>query len=137
MAEEKKAEAFLQRWSRLKREQPPAKAPGAPEAPAPVLPPVDQLTPASDFTGFMHPGVQDALRRVALKKLFSDAHFNLPDPFEHYSADLTGGEPIPEAMLASLEQVKQMLKKPPEQAQAAETSREDEPQSDEPGRKDA
>ena len=53
-----------------------------------MLPSVDKLTPESDFTGFMHPKVEDALRRVALKKLFSDPHFNVPDPFEAYSRRL-------------------------------------------------
>jgi hypothetical protein len=135
MAEDK--EAFLTRWSRLKQEQPPEKkqevAPAS--ASTPPLPPVDSLTPESDFSGFMNPKVEDALRRVALKKLFSDPHFNIPDPYEAYSGDWTGGDPIPEAMLASLEQMKALLKKPPEQATpAAEEKPETKP--DEPGRQD-
>jgi len=134
MTEEKK-EAFLARWSRLKQEQPPEKAP---ETPKPDLPPVDKLTPESDFKGFMHPKVEDALRRVALKKLFSDPHFNIPDPYEAYSGDWTGGEPIPPEMMASLEQVKQMLRKPPEETPATQTEispeEKEKPQPDEPGR---
>lgn len=135
MAEEKK-EAFLSRWSRLKKEdaapQPPAKA----ETPAPALPPVENLTPESDFKDFMHPKVEDALRRTALKKLFSDPHFNIPDPFEAYSGDWTGGEPIPPALLATLEQMKAMLKTPPEET-PQQTAEEKKPEPDEPGRKDA
>jgi hypothetical protein len=57
----------------------------------------------------MHPNVEDALRRVALKKLFSDPHFNVPDPFEAYSGDWTGGEPISEEMLATLNQARTLL----------------------------
>ena len=132
MADEK--EAFLSRWSRLKQEPPPEKAP---ESPAPVLPPVDKLTPESDFSGFMHPKVEDALRRVALKKLFSDPHFNLPDPYEAYSGDWTGGEPIPEAMLASLEQMKALLKQPSAEKTIEEVSKDEKPQPDEPGKQDA
>ena len=49
--------------------------------PAPTLPRVESLTPESDFRDFMHPKVDDALRRVALKKMFGDPHFNVPDPF--------------------------------------------------------
>src|SRR3712207_3510838 len=51
-------ETFLGRWSRLKQEEKklPEKKPDAGEAPA--LPPVDKLTPESDFTGFMHPKVE-------------------------------------------------------------------------------
>jgi hypothetical protein len=95
------AEDFLRRWSRRKHaqaakvEEKPAPAPEnakADEAVAPPpLPPVETLTPESDFTGFMQPKVDDALRRAALKKLFRDPHFNIPDPYEAYSGDWTGG----------------------------------------------
>ena len=137
MAEEKK-EAFLARWSRLKNE-PPAKKED--EAPAPSLPPLDKLTPESDFTGFMHPKVEDALRRVALKKLFSDPHFNVPDPFEAYSGDWTGGEPIPEEMLASLNQAKNLLfsEKKTDEEEKTDTAAapEEKAKPDEPGKQDA
>ena len=145
MAEEK--EKFLSRWSRLKNEsrEPPQKTE---EAPAPVLPPVDKLTPESDFTGFMHPKVEDALRRAALKKLFSDPHFNLPDPYEPFSGDWTGGEPISEEMLATLNQARTLLfdkeekKEEPEKTanrEAAEDLPEQKTESkdDDDGRKDA
>ena len=141
MADEK--EPFLSRWSRLKREMP-AEKPA--ETPAPDLPPVDKLTPESDFSGFMHPKVEDALRRTALKKLFSgDPHFNLPDPFEAYSGDWTGGEPIPPEMLATLNQAQQLLfgdqkdeQKSEQKTQVAATNptaEQDKP--DEPGKQDA
>jgi hypothetical protein len=127
---------FLRRWSRLKRvrvaeDKKQAAAP-------PVLPPLDKLTPESDFTAFMQPKVEDALRRAALKKLFSDPRFNIPDPFEAYSGDWTGGEPISEEMLATLNQARTLLfsdkkdvsqteEAPPEQPQAEEKPKEDEP----------
>jgi hypothetical protein len=143
--EDDKGEPFLARWSRRKLEKPAAEeAPQPPAAAsvAPTLPPVEKLTPESDFSGFMHPKVEDTLRRVALKKLFTDPHFNTPDPFEPYSIDLTVSETIPEEMLASLEQVKTMLRKPPEertveqeQGKAAEEEQVAKP--DEPGRQDA
>ena len=56
------------RRSRLPRGQQDAAAP-------PALPPVEKLTPESDFAPFMHPKVDDALRRVALKKLFARPAF--------------------------------------------------------------
>ena len=136
-------ETFLGRWSRRKLEhaaEENAPAPAAASAtavPAPPLPPVEKLTPESDFSGFMHPKVEDSLRRVALKKLFTDPHFNTPDPFEPFSHDLTVAEPISEEMLASLEQVKQLLRKPPE-ATPPEEIKEAEPRKpDEPGTQDA
>jgi hypothetical protein len=135
MADEK--EPFLARWSRLKNEKPDA-VEKKDESPAPALPPVDKLTPESDFSGFMNPKVEDALRRVALKKLFSDPHFNLPDPFEAYSGDWTGGEPIPEEMLATLNQAQRLLfsektEKTEEQDEVASVEK---PKPDEPGRQD-
>ena len=135
MAEDK--EAFLSRWSRLKKE-PAEPVEKKDEQPAPALPPVDKLTPESDFSGFMHPKVEDALRRVALKKLFSDPHFNVPDPYEAYSGDWTGGEPIPDEMLAALNQAKQLLfsEKKEEKEAKEEVSPEEKPKADEPGRQD-
>ena len=135
MAEEKK-EVFLDRWSRLKKEQKEAPAPVKDETAAPTLPPVEKLTPESDFTGFMHPKVDDTLRRVALKKLFSDPHFNIPDPFEPYSRDFNVEDPIPPELLATLKQAEQLVfgEKQPKQEVA---SQEEKPQADEPGKQDA
>jgi hypothetical protein len=142
MAQDK--EKFLDRWSRLKNESKELPQPKDESAP-PLLPPVDQLTPESDFTGFMHPKVEDALRRVALKKLFRDPHFNVPDPFEPYSRDFTVGEPIPEEMLATLNQARTLLFDKEEKKEEGETTpgggavAEHQPESkdDEPGRQDA
>lgn len=113
-------EPFVSRWSRLKTEA--REAPNVEEKPAqpappataeenqpPALPPVEQLTPESDFAPFMSAKVDEDTRRAALKKLFSDPHFNLPDPYEAYSGDWTGGEAIPEEMLKTLNQAKKLL----------------------------
>ena len=115
-------EPFLSRWSRLKteaREAPKEEAaaqpaPAAPpavaeESQAPALPPVEQLTPESDFAPFMGPKVDQETRRAALKKLFADAHFNAPDPFEAYMEDYTDGASIPATMLEKLERARQLL----------------------------
>ena len=106
-------ETFLGRWSRLKREEekkrPEEAAEPKKEAEAPPLPAVDKLTPQSDFGPFMQPKVKDSLRRVALKKLFSDPHFNSPDLFEPFSGDWTGGEAISPEMLQSLNQTRTLL----------------------------
>ena len=89
----------------------PADAPGAPAADAdPPLPPVESLKGlASDYTGFLKPGVDNNLRRSALKKLFSDPHFENFERFEAYCEDFTKGEPIPLAMLKTLEHAKGLL----------------------------
>lgn len=138
VAEDK--ERFLNRWSRLKHES--KELPRKTEdTPAPVLPPVDKLTPESDFTGFMHPKVEDALRRVALKKLFRDPHFNVPDPYEAYSGDWTVGEAIPDEMLATLNQARTLLfddkdKKKEEEEKEKIAAEEKPKENDEPGRQD-
>ena len=135
MSEEK--EAFLSRWSRLKREQPIEKT-AEPETPAPVLPPVESLTPQSDYAGFMHPKVKDDLRRLALKKLFGDPHFNTADPFEPFSGDWTGAESITPELLATLNQARSVLFREQEKKPEAEPAQkaEGEAKQDEPGRQD-
>ena len=137
MASDEKKEAFLNRWSRLKKEDQQRPA-ATEEKPAPQLPTIDKLTSESDFTGFMHPKVDDALRRVALKKLFTDPHFNIPDPYEPYSRDFTVGDPIPPELLATLKQAEQLVfgdkTESKEEVASGETEK---PQADEPGKQDA
>ena len=145
MAEDK--QGFLGRWSRLKQEA--EKEKSVPQATAsserpPELPPVDRLTPDSEFSGFMHPKVSDALRRAALKKLFADPHFNIPDPFEPFSGDWTVGEPISEEMLATLNQARTLLfsdkdqqKEEEQKPLAGEQPEKSAKKDDEPGRQDA
>jgi hypothetical protein len=120
-------EPFLARWSRLKREPQPAEK--VDESAAPAVPPVESLTPDSDFTLFMNPKVKDELRRLALKKLFNDPHFNVPDPFEPYSRDWTVGEPISEEFLATLNQARTLLFTEPEKKPAEPQARHVEPQA--------
>ncbi|HYC48878.1 MAG TPA: DUF3306 domain-containing protein [Burkholderiales bacterium] len=125
-----RSETFLTRWSRVKsgaREA--SAAPAAPVAPArveeekaPELPPVEELTLDSDFRGFFHPRVDEDVRRKALRKLFSDPHFNVMDGLDVYIDDYSKTEPIPAAMLASLQQAQRIF------AWAAE--KEEEPVSD-------
>ena len=139
MAAEEKKEAFLDRWSRLKKEEH-RELSAKEDKPVPPVPSVDKLTPDSDFSAFMHPKVEDALRRVALKKLFSDPHFNIPDPYEPYSRDFTVGDPIPPEMLATLKQAEQLLlgeKKEEAEKAAEQEETAEQPKPDEPGKQDA
>jgi hypothetical protein len=115
MADEEidKDQAFLSRWSQRKqaaREAPPAESPvPVTEAPMPDLPPVEQLTLESDFSGFMHPKVDADLRRAALRKLFSDPHFNVMDGLDTYIDDYSKPDPLPPGMLAGLRQAQNIL----------------------------
>jgi hypothetical protein len=128
-------ENLLSRWSRLKdetrdaEEKPPRRGPEVEPAPiaatgtpalgkespaaAPVaadLPPIESLKGlASEYAEFLKPGVDESLRRSALKKLFSDPYFATFEKFEAYCEDYTQGEPIPAAMLKTLEHAKGLL----------------------------
>lgn len=75
-----------------------------------VLPSLDSLQGlASDYEGFLKPGVDENLRRAALKKLFGDPHFNVQDGLDIYIDDYTREDPIPEAMLKTLVQARGLL----------------------------
>ncbi|HXZ91998.1 MAG TPA: DUF3306 domain-containing protein [Burkholderiales bacterium] len=145
MSEEK--EPFVERWSRLKREQAEAPAVSAPavpalaeaksDEPAAQLPPIEELKPDSDFKPFMDPKVDPATRRAALKKLFVDAHFNAPDPFEPYSADFTVAEPIPADLLKTLNHARKLLFDDAQGAQPADSAAVPPSDKDAAGGKDA
>jgi len=136
MSEEKQGEAFLDRWSRRKQEhvqeeaKPVPAADARPEpAPAAPLPAIEDLKSDSDFRPFMDPRVAAGTRRSALKMLFTDAHFKTIDPFEPYSIDLTGEDPIPEEMLKTLNHAKRLLFDEPEKVVEAQAPAESLPEA--------
>ncbi|MDB5921330.1 MAG: hypothetical protein JWN13_266 [Betaproteobacteria bacterium] len=109
-------EGFVGRWSRLKTEAREAPVPterprviADPDDAPPELPSLDKLTFDSDFKAFFHPKVDEDLRRAALRKLFSDPHFNVMDGLDVYIDDYSKSEPIPAAMLASLKQAQRII----------------------------
>ena len=53
------------------------------------MPPIDSLTPDSDYKGFLSPGVSEDLRRLALRKLFHGPEFNVMDGLDDYDGDYT------------------------------------------------
>ena len=125
------AEGFLGRWSQRKQavregkpvEEPPPAAPEAeappmaavvqgtsvpPQAPAePVAPPptlqdVQALTPQSDFQRFVAPDVDPDVKHAAMRKLFSDPHFNVMDGMDVYIDDYNTPNPMPASMLRKM-----------------------------------
>jgi len=88
-------------------------APAEPAESSPAestLPSIDSLQGlGSDYEGFLKPGVDEHLRRTALKKLFGDPHFNVQDGLDIYIDDYTREDPIPEAMLKTLVQARGLL----------------------------
>ncbi len=107
-------EQFLSRWSQRKQqarveEQSPPPAPVAQPDKPPELPSLESLTTDSDYRGFLHPKVDESLRRAALKKLFSDPHFNVMDGLDTYIDDYSISDPLPAAMLAELKQAQNIF----------------------------
>lgn len=129
---------FLSRWSRRKAEvkqgvavpaEAPAVLPAAPaaeavrplpppaaaappvEAPAPPAPTLDDvaaLAPGDEISRFVARGVDEGVKRAAIKKLFTDPHFNIMDGLDIYIDDYSKPDPIPYAMLRQLNQSKLM-----------------------------
>jgi len=85
----------------------PAQAGAESSQPAP-LPPIESLTPESDFTPFMQPDVDAEVKRQALKLLFQDPRFNVMDGLDVYIDDYTKSVPIPEGWLEKMEQVRHL-----------------------------
>src|SRR5205823_2029045 len=67
------------------------------------------LTPESDFSALVRQGVDADVRRTALKKLFTDPHFNTMDRLDIYIDDYNKPSPVSEAMLASLRHAKSVF----------------------------
>lgn len=75
----------------------------------PTLDDVENLTSQSDYTAFMAKGVDENVRRSAMKKLFADPHFNIMDGLDIYIDDYTKSDPIPPEMMAMLQHAKSLL----------------------------
>ena len=133
MAEE--ASGFLSRWARRKEQvragvavapQPVVEVPAivAPIAPVvanaevpvveetpvaeplPTMADVALLTRESDYSRFVSPGIDEGVKRAAMKKLFADPHFNVMDGLDTYIDDYGKPDPIPLAMLKQMNQSK-------------------------------
>jgi Protein of unknown function (DUF3306) len=63
---------------------------------------IDRFAP--DFSAFMKPGVDPAVQQAAMKKMFSDPHFNVMDGLDIYIDDYSKPDPIPLEMLKRMVQ---------------------------------
>ena len=73
-----------------------------PPDPTPTLEDTHSLTADSDFARYTRPDVSPAVRNAAMKKLFSDPHFNVMDRLDTYIDDYSLPDPIPPDMLRKL-----------------------------------
>lgn len=73
-----------------------------PEVALPSMEDVGQLTPQSDFKPFVARGVAPEVRNAAMKKLFSDPHYNIMDGLDIYIDDYSLPDPLPESMMRQM-----------------------------------
>jgi hypothetical protein len=73
-----------------------------PETPLPTMADVHELTAESDFSPFVAKNVAPEVRNSAMKKLFTDPHYNVMDRLDIYIDDYSQPDPIPESMLRQM-----------------------------------
>lgn len=75
------------------------------QPPPPTIEDVEKIDVKSpDFSAFMRPDVDPVVQQAALKKMFSDPHFNVMDGLDIYIDDYTKSDPIPLDMLKRMQQ---------------------------------
>jgi hypothetical protein len=79
--------------------------PADPPQPVP-LPTIESLTADSDFTPFMAKDVAPDTRNQAMKKLFTDPHYNVMDGLDIYINDYGKPDSLPEGWLQLMNQSK-------------------------------
>jgi len=72
------------------------------------MPSVDSLDENSDYAGFMSSGVSDKLRKVALRKLFAGAGFNIRDGLDDYDDDFTSFPPLGDIVTSDMKHRQEM-----------------------------
>ena len=98
----------------------------------PTLSDVEQLTPDSDFSTFMTQGVSPEVRNAAMKKLFTDPHYNVMDGLDIYIGDYNTPDPLSAGMLAKMVGAQFLgLVKAPEDVAQSSTSDSDTPKPEE------
>jgi hypothetical protein len=74
--------------------------------PAPTLADVKALNADSSYASFVARDVAPEVRNAAMKKLFTDPHYNLMDGLDIYIDDYSQPDPMPVAMLRQLSSAK-------------------------------
>ena len=67
------------------------------------MPAIESLTPDSDYADFLSPGVSDALRKLALRKLFHSDVFNIRDGLDEYDGDYTQFEKLGDIVTSDMQ----------------------------------
>jgi Protein of unknown function (DUF3306) len=77
-----------------------------PKPEAPTLADVEQLTSESSYANFVARDVAPEVKNAAMKKLFSDPHFNVMDRMDIYIDDYGIPDPLPAEMLRQMTSAK-------------------------------
>ena len=85
---------------------PSAADPAPKAAPPPTLEDVKALTADSSYAPFVSRDVAPDVRNAAMKKLFTDPHYNVMDGLDIYIDDYSVPSPMPAAMLRQLASAK-------------------------------
>jgi hypothetical protein len=72
------------------------------QAPPLTLKDAQALVQDSDFKPFIARGVDPAVRNAAMKKLFTDPHYNVMDRLDIYIDDYSQADPLPLSMLRKM-----------------------------------
>jgi hypothetical protein len=75
-----------------------------PSPPPPTLDDVSRLTRESDYSRFVGQDVDPGVKNAALRKLFTDPHFNVMDGLDIYIDDYNTPDPLPAGMLEKMVQ---------------------------------
>jgi len=75
------------------------------------MPSLESLDEESDYSGFLSPGVSLELQRLALRKLFSAAKFQVRDGLDDYDADYNLLQPLRRVLADVTQEVTQQLQR--------------------------
>jgi hypothetical protein len=101
-----------------------AQATAEANAPPQELPPLESLTAESDFRAFMQPGVDDALRRTALRKMWQNPVYGVVDELDPFRADFAAFTPLGDIVTSDMKfhaerLLREQLEKAAESAESA------------------
>ena len=96
---------------------------------ADALPPIESLTSDSDFAPFLRPGVDEGVKRGALRKLFRDPRFNVMDGLDVYIDDYSKPSPLEPELVRTLMHARYIFD-PPRTRVTAQGHVEDVPEED-------
>ncbi len=91
------------------------------------MPSLETLGEDDSYSGFLSPEVSEKLRKVALRKLFHGAGFNIRDGLDDYDEDFTVFQPLGDIVTADMRHREEMLERKSQEALAQQDGNSEEP----------